>query len=300
MAVGQRDAAPGRMRTHRQAHGSSVRARADLPSRRSHGVLRSPAETRLRLSGTGLLFADHRRPCRRFGPVRSPSQLSYRPPSSPSAPPPEAPGFGAFPIARLARVKDRDAGLPADLRLVPEPGAGGEIAVALGYLLAAKRWIAVTSSVVCWIVKGPSPHSVPIRSPFGSILRGCGSNSFPIRSLLSSSPCLRSGVRLGNSDSCRQHRGTRREPSGLPSTRGGGGPGVAALRPLRRTLLESGSASRSSPIQGRATASEAFRLGGRESGELLGSAGQEVVAKARHREEEGSAGLDSEDASGDE
>src|SRR4029453_14877122 len=51
-----------------------------------------------------------------------------------------------------------------------------------GGLLAAKRWIAVTSWVVCSIVKGPSPHSVPNRSPYGSILRDRGSESVPVRS----------------------------------------------------------------------------------------------------------------------
>jgi hypothetical protein len=42
--VGQRDAAPGRVRALRLVDRSSVRARAHLPPRRSHDVLRSPAE----------------------------------------------------------------------------------------------------------------------------------------------------------------------------------------------------------------------------------------------------------------
>jgi hypothetical protein len=52
-----------------------------------------------------------------------------------------------------------------DRRSVPEPAAGGEAAVCPRSLLAAKRWIVVTSSVVCSIMKVPSPHSVPNRSP---------------------------------------------------------------------------------------------------------------------------------------
>jgi hypothetical protein len=65
-------------------------------------------------------------------------------------------------------------------------------------LLAAKRWIACTSSVVCSIVNGPSPHSLPNRSPCGSMLRGRGSESVSIRSLFSSSSVPgRAGSRYG-------------------------------------------------------------------------------------------------------
>jgi hypothetical protein len=74
---------------------------------------------------------------------------------------------------------------------VPEPAAGGGTAVALGCLLAAKRWIDVTSLVVCSIMKGQSPHSVPIaldperlRVPLS-----------PIQSLTSSSSSLGSAIR---------------------------------------------------------------------------------------------------------
>ena len=63
---------------------------------------------------------------------------------------------------------DRAAGVPADRRSVSEPAAGGETAVAL----EPARGQAVdhrASSVVCSIVKDPSPHSVPIRlDPEGS------------------------------------------------------------------------------------------------------------------------------------
>jgi hypothetical protein len=75
-----------------------------------------------------LPFADHRGPCGRSGPVRSPSELSLQPPFAPSAPPPEVPGFGAVLIAPPAPVTDRVAGLLADLRSVPGPVAGGEVA----------------------------------------------------------------------------------------------------------------------------------------------------------------------------
>jgi hypothetical protein len=51
------------------------------------------------------------------------------PPVAPSAPPREVPRFGAVSIARSAGVRDRRAGLPADLRSVAEPVAGGKEAV---------------------------------------------------------------------------------------------------------------------------------------------------------------------------
>jgi hypothetical protein len=54
-------------------------------------------------------------------------------------------------------MDDHGAGIPADLRSVPEPAAGGEEVDALGGLLAAKRWIACTSAVVCSIFSGPGP-----------------------------------------------------------------------------------------------------------------------------------------------
>jgi hypothetical protein len=148
-AARQRDAAPGRVRAFRRVDGSSVRARAHLPPSPSRTAssgrrpsspsvirLRAPSRTPRSLPASSV-------------PSRSPSERSSGLPFAPSAPLREVPEFGAVLIARPARVTDRGAGLPADLRSVPEPAAGGEEAVALGGLLAAKRWITVTSSVVC-------------------------------------------------------------------------------------------------------------------------------------------------------
>jgi hypothetical protein len=179
-------------------------------------------------------------------------------------------------IARSARAMDRGAGLPADLRSVPEPVAGGEVAVAVGACSRPSSGSLSTSSVVCSIVKGPSPHSVPIRSPCGSILRNRGSESVPVRSPLSSSPCLGAGSAPGNSDFCRRpvrggrnSMGTQPEPIGDMRRRPRRG-GQAAPRfdrfgePSRRY----GSGSGPSPKQRRAPAPKRDALKGENPGSL--------------------------------
>jgi hypothetical protein len=46
----------------------------------------------------------------------------------------------------------------------PEPTAGGEIGRRLRSLLAASQWIAETSAVVRPMLRGPSPHSLPVEA----------------------------------------------------------------------------------------------------------------------------------------
>jgi hypothetical protein len=150
--------------------------------------------------------ADLRGPCRRSDPVRSPSERSSGLRLLRARLRREMPEFGAVLIAR-----------PAASRTWCRPSRGSPVGVQAGglwrdsrrprSLLAAKRWIAVTSSVVCSILRGPSPHSVPIRSPCGSILRDRGSDSVTIRSPLSSSSCLEerdppNGTRIPVRDTC--------------------------------------------------------------------------------------------------
>jgi hypothetical protein len=154
----------------------------------------------------------------RSGPVRTPpSQRSSGLRSLRARLRNEVPGFGAVLIARSAVVTDRGAGLPADPRSLTEPAAGGETAVALG---ACSRPSGGSLSLLrlsarSWRVR------VPTQSPFGSILRDRGSDSVPIRSLLSSSSCLGErdpahGTRIPVADTCAT-AGTRWEPGGNPS-----------------------------------------------------------------------------------
>jgi hypothetical protein len=78
--------------------------------------------------------------------------------------------------------------------------------------------------------------------------------------------------------------GTRRELIRNLRRRGrGDGPGGAALRPLRLPPWQSGSESRPSPIQRRATASKRDALKGESSGSLRGVLvrGLSRVAKAQ-------------------
>jgi hypothetical protein len=69
-------------------------------------------------------------------------------------------------IARPARVLTVAPAYPRISAHLPEPAAGGEMAVALGGRFAAKRWIAITSAVVEPILSGASPHSAPPGSAF--------------------------------------------------------------------------------------------------------------------------------------
>jgi hypothetical protein len=153
-------------------------------------------------------------------------------------------------------------------------------------LLAAKRWIAVTSSVVCSIVKGSSPHSVPNRlDPEASRFR-LSPHSVPLE-FLAVPRGAASAPR--NSDSCRGHVrggrnwvGTRRELGG--NHRGLASP-PARPRAWRCHASTATTSPRGSPvpiasitIQRRATASyhDAFEWGA--SGEISGSAGQGMCA----------------------
>jgi hypothetical protein len=218
----------------------------------------------------------------------------------------EVPGFGAVLIARLARVTDRGAGLVADLRSVARAGVRWRDSRRPRGMLAAKRWIPVTFSVVCSIVKGRSPHSVPNRSPSGSILRDRGSDAVPIRSPLGSSRAWGAGSAAKGIGFLSPTRaaavGTRmepeREPIGDLRRRRRGRPGGATPRPVRRALLavrfRIGSITRTKARDG----PEGWRREEGESGEPSRSAGQEVrraIAKRELQEDEGSAGFDSED-----
>jgi len=131
--------------------------------------------------------------------------------------PREVPGFGAVLIARSARVTDRGARLPRISARCPSRRPVRDSRRPRS-LLAAKRWIAVTSSVVCSIVKGSSPHSVPNRlDPEASRFR-LSPHSVPLE-FLAVPRGAASAPR--NSDSCRGHVrggrnwvGTRRELGG--------------------------------------------------------------------------------------
>jgi hypothetical protein len=154
------------------------------------------------------------------------AQARHRPPFAPGAPPHEVPGFGAVVIARPARVTDRGASLLADLRSVPRAGRRRRDSCRpRTSCLRPSGGSLSTYSVVCSIVKRPTPQSVPIRS----ILRDRGSCSVRIRSLLSSSPCLGEwDPPYGTRGSCRGRAGgrrnwvgTRRAPIGGLRRRGG-------------------------------------------------------------------------------
>ena len=98
------------------------------------------------------------------GPDRSPSERSPGLPSSPSAPRHEVPGFGA--VGSLVRLAPGTVApvLPRVSARQPEPTAGWRDCPRLRSLLAANQWIAETSAVVEPILRGPSPHSLPIES----------------------------------------------------------------------------------------------------------------------------------------
>ncbi len=147
----------------RQVDGSSVRARAHLPSRRPHASF-SAGRARLR------------HPTRAF--------TRGRPRHSPGAPVPIARRPSARPASRLLRAllamrcpgsgpSVRPSGsrpgtvapvLPRVSARQPEPTAGWRDCPRLRSLLAANQWIAETSAVVEPILRGPSPHSLPIES----------------------------------------------------------------------------------------------------------------------------------------
>jgi hypothetical protein len=172
----------------------------------------------------------------------------------------EVPGFGADLIARPAGIVDRGMAFPRIAARVPEPAAGGEEAVALGCLLAAKRWIDVTSSVVCSIVKGRSPHSVPSHSPSGWILGGAvrvqspfGPSFVAPRAWGKRDP--RHGTRIPVADACAA-AGTRSELGGNPSVtcpaaHEAAGQAVPHFDCCGSPFSQSGSESGPSPIQRR-------------------------------------------------
>jgi hypothetical protein len=203
------------------------------------------------------------RPCQRSGPVRLASERSSGLRSLRGAPPREVPGFGAVLIARRLGSLTVALAFPRIAARVPEPAAGGETVVRPRSPLAAKWWIAVTSSVVCSIVKGRSPHSVPNRSPSGSIPEGRRFRLSPHSVPLGFLPLPgERGPAPRNSHSCRRQMrgggtrvGTRPEPIGdARRRRRGGASDGATPRPPRRASGRSGSGSRPSSIQRRARA----------------------------------------------
>jgi len=141
---------------------------------------------------------------------------------------------------------------------VPGPVSAGEVADRPRRPCSRPSGGSPSSSVVCSIVKGPSPHSVPNRSPSGSILRDRGSESVPIRSRLGSSPCLESGILATGLGFLSGTRARRPELGRNPA-----GPSVVAHEAAGRAVprfhryrvppWQSGSESRPSPIQRRAT-----------------------------------------------
>jgi hypothetical protein len=147
----------------RQVDGSSVRARAHLLLRRPHASF-SAGRARLR------------HPTRAF--------TRDRPRHSPGAPVPIARRQSARPASRLLRALlamrcpgSGPSARPSGSRLgpfrrccrgsparQPEPTAGWRDCPRLRSLLAANQWIAESSAVVEPILRGPSPHSLPIES----------------------------------------------------------------------------------------------------------------------------------------
>ena len=97
-------------------------------------------------------------------PSAPPSERSSGLPSSPSAPRHEVPGFGA--VCSLVRLASWTVPpvLPRVSARQPEPTAGWRDCPRLRSLLAANQWIAESSAVVEPILRGPSPHSLPIES----------------------------------------------------------------------------------------------------------------------------------------
>jgi len=140
--------------------GSSSDRGAHLPRHGSQGVLGLPARARLRPPSAG---SPSRTSAAVVGALALLARrLSVRPTAALRARLlVRCPGSG--PSRSLVRL-GLDRGAPAFPRIsarLPEPVAGGEKAVALGGLLADKRRIAVTSSVVCSMLKGQGPHQVP-------------------------------------------------------------------------------------------------------------------------------------------
>jgi hypothetical protein len=146
----------------RQVDGSSVRARAHLPTPRPHTAFGAGRARRRHPTRAFTRGRPRRYGC--SGPDRSPSERSPGIPSSPSAPRHEVPGFGAVgsPI-RLAPGTVAPV-LPRVSARQPEPTAGWRECLRLRSLLAANQWIAETSAVVEPILRRPSPHSLPIES----------------------------------------------------------------------------------------------------------------------------------------
>jgi hypothetical protein len=184
------------------------------------------------------------------------------------------PGSGAVRIARPVCVVDRGTGLPADRRSVSEPVA---VARTPSSSDACSRPSGGSLSVFGCLLDRERSES-PTQSPFGSILRNRGSDSVPIRSLLSSSPCLgerdpRTGLGfLSGTHARRRELGrNRREPiCAVHRHRRRGRPGGATLPPLRRAPVAVRFRIGPSPIQRRATAAERDALRGENAGSLRG------------------------------
>jgi hypothetical protein len=214
-----------------------------------------------------------------------------RPPVAPSAPPLEVPGFGAvLLIARSACVTDRGAGRTSgsplgvraggrwrDSRRPPEPASrpsGGS----------------PSRLRVCSIVKGPSPHSVPIRlDPEGSRFL-LSPHLVPLEFLPVPGE---SGSAPRDLDSCRGHvrggrnsMGTRREPSGIcvaVADHEAAGQAVPSFDRYGVRLWQSGYESRPSPIQRRATAPKRDALRGENPGSFGGVQVRRLCATSPRR-----------------
>jgi hypothetical protein len=146
----------------RQVDGSSVRARAHLPSPPACFLQRGPRSPSAFDAGIHSRSSTALTGC--SGPDRSPSERLPGLRSSPGAPRREVPGFGAVgsPVrlgcGTVAPVRPRVSARQ------PEPTAGWRDCPRLGSLLAANQWIAEMSAVVEPILRRPSPHSLPIES----------------------------------------------------------------------------------------------------------------------------------------
>jgi hypothetical protein len=248
--------APSR-RPRAATHGSGAarrraRARAHTPSGRrifsscpcsppfSPLAWRPQVAGRARLGHpAGTPCAEVRGPCRRFGPVRSPSERSHRLPDAPSAPPPEVPGFGA--VRSLVRLTSQTVA-PAMSRIsarCPNRSPVARQPLPSDACSRPSGGLTWTSSVVCSIVRGPSPHSVPIR--LDPEVRRFGFSPHLVRleflrawerGIRATEPRFLSGTRARRSETGRNSTGTARGLASPPTTARGYHASTATASPL--------------------------------------------------------------------
>jgi hypothetical protein len=124
--------APGRRRAHRQVDGSSVRAHAHLLLVAAHASFSHGWTSTFGIQRGHPFVVIHGAHPGAQVPSAPPSERSSGRPSSPSAPRHEVPGFGAV-CSLVGLVTWTIAPLSPQISArLPEPTAGGELALALG------------------------------------------------------------------------------------------------------------------------------------------------------------------------